>query len=72
MATGGIVTRPTLALLGESGAEAVVPLTNPYRGRGYGGGAGIGGITINAPNARYLDARTAGQLVRLGLVAMRS
>lgn len=27
--TGGIVTRPTMALLGESGPEAVVPLTGP-------------------------------------------
>jgi hypothetical protein len=26
LATGGIVTRPTLALIGESGPEAVVPL----------------------------------------------
>ena len=35
LAKGGIVTRPTLAMLGESGPEAVVPL-----GRG-------GGMTIN-------------------------
>jgi hypothetical protein len=27
MATGGIVTKPTIALIGERGAEAVVPLT---------------------------------------------
>lgn len=33
-ATGGIVRRPTLSLLGEKGAEAVVPL-----GRGRGGAA---------------------------------
>jgi len=32
MATGGIVTRPTLAMIGEAGPEAVVPL-----GRGAGG-----------------------------------
>ena len=35
MAQGGIVTRPTLALLGERGAEAVIPLG---RGGGYQGG----------------------------------
>lgn len=29
MARGGIVTRPTIALIGESGAEAVIPLTGP-------------------------------------------
>jgi len=33
LARGGIVTRPTLAMLGESGPEAVVPLG---RGRGTG------------------------------------
>jgi TP901 family phage tail tape measure protein len=37
MATGGIVTSPTLAMIGEAGPEAVVPL-----GRG-----GAGGLTIN-------------------------
>jgi len=37
LAKGGIVTRPTLAMIGESGPEAVVPL-------GRGGGAGM---TIN-------------------------
>ncbi|MFA6006926.1 MAG: hypothetical protein WC764_04365 [Candidatus Paceibacterota bacterium] len=33
MAKGGIVTSPTLAMIGESGAEAVVPLS---RGGGFG------------------------------------
>ena len=33
MASGGIVTRPTLAMIGEAGPEAVVPL-----GKGGGGG----------------------------------
>jgi phage-related protein len=37
LAKGGIVNRPTLAMLGESGPEAVVPL-----GRG-----GAGGMTVN-------------------------
>jgi hypothetical protein len=37
MADGGIVTSPTLALIGESGPEAVVPL---------GSGGGMGGMTI--------------------------
>jgi phage-related protein len=39
MATGGIVTRPTIALIGEAGPEAVVPLS--------AGGVGLGGVTIN-------------------------
>ena len=38
---GGIVTRPTLAMVGEAGPEAVVPL---------GRGGGFGGITINQYN----------------------
>ena len=37
MAKGGIVNRPTLAMLGEAGPEAVIPL-------GRGGGAGM---TVN-------------------------
>lgn len=40
MATGGIVTSPTLALIGEAGPEAVIPLgsskANAYMGSGYG------------------------------------
>lgn len=38
MAAGGIVTRPTIALLGEAGPEAVVPLGNA---------GGFGNIVIN-------------------------
>jgi hypothetical protein len=40
LAAGGIVTSPTLALIGEAGPEAVVPL-------GAGGGLGTTNITIN-------------------------
>jgi hypothetical protein len=39
MATGGIITRPTLALMGESGPEAVIPLSKM--------GSMGGGVTIN-------------------------
>ena len=42
LAEGGIVTGPTLAVIGEAGTEAVVPL-NRAREFGFGGG----GITIN-------------------------
>ena len=38
MASGGIVTRPTIALIGEAGPEAVVPLN---------GSTGFGSVTIN-------------------------
>ncbi len=44
LAKGGIVTEPTLALIGEAGPEAVIPLPGePVRG----GGASIN-ITVNA------------------------
>ena len=43
MAEGGIVTSPTLAMIGEKGPEAVVPL---------GAGAGTG-ITINILGPTY-------------------
>lgn len=42
MADGGIVTGPTLALIGEAGSEAVIPLNQ----MGKMGGAG-GAITVN-------------------------
>ena len=54
MATGGIVTSPTMALIGEAGPEAVIPLDKM-------GGMG-GGVTINVnggdPNAVVNALRT--------------
>lgn len=51
---GGIVTRPTIGLLGEAGAEAVIPL-NRLGGAGIGGG----GITINLQGDFYTDMEVA-------------
>jgi hypothetical protein len=48
LAEGGIVTRPTLALIGEAGPEAVVPLRMA--------GAGMGGITINITGNSFLGS----------------
>ena len=63
MATGGIVTRPTRALIGESGAEAVLPLerntgwidllASKLNGAGAGGGDIY--ITVNAPTGNAPD-----------------
>jgi hypothetical protein len=50
-AEGGIVTRPTLSLMGESGPEAIIPLSKMN-----GGGFGNGGTHITIEN---LDARGA-------------
>ena len=45
LADGGIVTRPTLAMIGEAGPEAVIPLTGKNAGMGMGGVTNY--ITIN-------------------------
>ena len=43
LANGGIVTSPTLAMIGERGPEAVIPLTGANAGAGMGGN----NVTIN-------------------------
>lgn len=48
LAEGGIVKRPTFALIGEAGPEAVVPL-------GRGGGAGLGSTIVIQGNHFYGD-----------------
>ena len=58
LAKGGIVKKPTLAMIGEAGPEAVVPL------RGGGGGLG-GGVTVNvmmpAGGTVFLDDESTAQ-----------
>jgi len=53
LAAGGIVTSPTLAVVGESGPEAVIPLQRM---------GDMGGNTYNI-QVTTLDARTAGDVV---------
>ena len=70
-ANGGIVTSPTPALIGEAGAEAVVPLGDNKAGEraqimqsaGLGGGISIGNIVING------DARLTAAEVRAMLTS---
>ncbi len=50
LAAGGIVTRPTIALLGEAGPEAVVPLSR----------GGFGGVVVN------INGLVAGDPVEIG------
>ena len=62
LAKGGIVTKPTLAMIGENGAEAVIPL-----GRGGGGGSNIV-INITGPTYGFDDfERKVSQAIRDGV-----
>src|SRR5690606_29857522 len=47
MAEGGVVTRPTLALIGEAGPELVTPLHRAHQVMGGSTTVRIGQITIN-------------------------
>jgi hypothetical protein len=67
-ASGGIVNSPTLALVGEAGPEAIIPLSafaggSSLSGGGIGGfGGGGGGIVINIQGGYYLDQNAAQQI----------
>lgn len=63
LATGGIVTRPTIALVGEAGPEAVIPLG---RGRGVSGGD----ININF-NGVVTDPIATGREIERVLTRLR-
>lgn len=62
MARGGIVTRPTLALIGEAGPEAVVPLTGPHA-RSVGFGSDLGTVR--------LDLRMNGKTLQTELLRLK-
>ncbi len=57
LAKGGIVTRPTLAMIGEAGAEAVIPLN--------GKNNGLGGITINISAGSIVGRNGMEELVEM-------
>jgi hypothetical protein len=63
-ATGGIVNGPTLALVGEAGPEAIIPLSAFNGGSSLGGGfgGGSGGIVVNINGGSYLDQNGATQI----------
>jgi hypothetical protein len=58
LAAGGIVSSPTLALIGERGPEAVVPLTGPNAGGGMGGNTVNINVNGGDPNAVVQALRT--------------
>ena len=64
LATGGIVNSPTVALIGEAGPEAVIPLSMLGSSDGGGiGGGNNGGINITLTgNTLYTTSQQAKQL----------
>ena len=58
LAQGGIVTQPTLALIGEAGPEAVVPLS-----RGMSGSNSTSNIVINVNAGIGTDGRAVGRQI---------
>ena len=68
LAQGGIVSSPTLALIGEAGPEAVVPL-----GRGGFGGGGSGGIHIHLGDGIIVGTPAdVGLAVQRALLALKN
>lgn len=66
LASGGIVSRPTIALIGEAGPEAVVPLSG-HNARRAGVGGGDIHITINGA----LDPIAVGKQVQKVLLTVK-
>lgn len=77
MADGGIVTRPTRALIGEGGdTEVVVPINNKPRSRSLwetagrmagfsqGGGAGNGSVAVSVPVSVTVQGNADAETVR--------
>ena len=65
MASGGIVTKPTLAMVGEAGPEAVVPLNNMAL-------AGTGGIYVtNNIAGSVITERDLARVVREELLRIK-
>lgn len=63
LAKGGIVNSPTLAMIGEDGPEAVVPLSRRNNPDGIGLGGG-GGITVNINVGGVTDRTDKKQLAK--------
>lgn len=83
LANGAIVRSPTLALVGEAGPEAVIPLNRPQRaqellnqsGLAAGGGAGRGSPLVTIGRATFvtpMDADAIAQKINAGILARAS
>jgi len=64
LANGGIVSRPTAALIGEAGKEAVIPLSEYNMMKGRGNGAQIiNNFTVNVTASNRTGGAQAGEEV---------
>lgn len=64
LAKGGIVTRPTLAVVGEDGPEAVIPLNKKNNPQGIGLGSGVTIIVQGDVTGEELIERVGDALTR--------
>lgn len=74
LANGGIITQPTLAIVGEAGPEAVVPLSRPNRARQIMNSAGLSGAgaLVNIERATFMDGTDADLVAQKVNAAYRS
>jgi hypothetical protein len=70
LAAGGIVTSPTLAMIGERGPEAVIPLTGPNAGKGMGGDTNVT-IHVNGGDPQSVVDALRTYMFRNGTVPIR-
>jgi len=70
LAEGGIVTRPTLAVIGEAGPEAVIPLSSSRNAPGVAGGVTIN-QTIYAQDDIELGLEKAQRKMAIELAGLR-
>ena len=76
LATGGIVTKPTRALIGEAGDEAVIPLNSREGKSMLGGGGNSDNATVinlltqllNKDSNIYMDSTRVGTAMNIGSV----
>lgn len=64
LAIGGIATGPTFAMIGEAGAEAVIPLEGPRARRMLRGANGIGSGQVTMVFNGVLNAKDAARMLR--------
>jgi phage-related protein len=70
LASGGIVSSPTLALIGEAGPEAVVPLSGSH-GAAARTALGTGGVTVNVYASNLVDPQTMARKIQTELVRLK-